>query len=213
MKKYELVLGSSSPRRKDILQLLDIPFTIVKPDVDETLNPNLSLVDQCQYLAQKKAKRVQEMLSTNIGQNNLFILTADTLVGIDKIKLEKPKDLTDSKVMLKKLSGRTHQVVTGLCFLYRNDHAEWKEQIVASSTEVTFHPLSENFIDYYVATQEGLDKAGAYGVQGLAQAFIKSLHGTYSNVVGLPLDIVVQFIEQNIATGNTHWKNMFVSSH
>jgi len=210
MKKYEFILGSSSPRRKELIQHLGIPFQIVVHNVDETLNPLFSIEEQCLNLSQLKARCVKEMLMKKSKNTLKVILAADTLVELDRNKLEKPKNSTEATYMLKCLAGRTHKVVTGLCFYYQDTMENWHNFATTSTTIVSFHPLSDELIESYVATNDGLDKAGAYGIQGFAQCFVQSLQGTYSNVVGLPIDIVVQFLETYLVSKNLHWKKLFI---
>lgn len=206
---YQFFLASSSPRRKELIDLLKIPYKICAPDVDETLDIKLGLVDQCLYLAELKAQKVKSDIMQKMQQSGVLILAADTLVGLLGQKLEKPKDSNEAKKMLHFLSAKKHQVVTGMCFIYSQDLIHWEKEKIYAETFVTFHKLSAEMIDFYVDSKDGLDKAGAYGIQGFAQTFVSSLEGTYANVVGLPLDLVVQFLENKISTGKLNWPSLF----
>jgi septum formation protein len=208
-KKYDFILGSSSPRRKELIQLLGIPFRIIVPDIDETLDHQLSLEEQCQNISKNKAYKIKQLVEMDANKTPKIILSADTLVGINNVKLEKPKDIHEAKKMLMILSGKTHKVITGLTFLYQDLQLKWLEKTLHALTLVEFHKLSEELIDDYVQSKDGLDKAGGYGIQGFAGSFVKSLNGTHANVVGLPIDLIVQFLEHNISSHNTHWKKKF----
>lgn len=209
--KYKLILASSSPRRKELLSLLGLPFSIDVPEVDESLNASFSLIDQCKCLAQKKAEVVFNKNLTNAINHNegLLVIGADTLVSIDEEILEKPTNTEVAKSMLKKLSGKTHDVVTGICLLYTDDKNQIHIFNTHSLTKVEFHPLSDQLIEHYLSLGESLDKSGAYGIQGFAQGFVKSLHGSYANVVGLPLDVLVVFLENAFNKESGFWKKMF----
>lgn len=208
---YQLVLASSSPRRKDLIDLLSIPYRIHPPEIDETLDEHLNLIEQCLLLAQKKAEKTKsDIILNQQRKDGIIILSADTLVEIHQKKLEKPKNINEAKEMLMLLSGKEHQVVTGLCIMHSQDQLIWHKEMMYSKTAVQFHTLSDTLIQYYVDTKDGVDKAGAYGIQGFAQSFIHSINGSYANVVGLPIDLVVQFLESKIATGKIHWKNLIV---
>lgn len=175
-----LVLASSSPRRRELLGLLGLPFEVIPSEFDEASVAPAEFAPP-QYvmtLARSKAAEV----ATRSGGDRL-VIGADTTVVLDDDYLNKPANAEDARRMLRALSGRTHQVYTGLCLIHgsaiRIDHAV---------TEVTFDSLSEAVISAYVATGEPLDKAGAYGIQGKALSFIPKIKGDYYNVVGLPIE-------------------------
>jgi septum formation protein len=176
-----LILASASPRRQELLRTARIPFTVRPADVDETPLPDEPPEAHVARLAEAKARA-----SWCPGE---ITLGADTVVTLDNLILGKPKDSTDARRMLRQLSGRTHQVLTGVC-LYDGVKAETGFE----KTEVEFLELSDEEIDSYVAGGEPLDKAGAYGIQGEASKFVRRIDGCYFNVVGLPLARVYDFI-------------------
>ncbi|PLT30228.1 Maf family protein [Peribacillus deserti] len=171
-----LILASSSPRRKELLQLLQIPFLVIVSDVDETLPNHISPEEAVTNLALLKASAVS---STNPGS---CVIGADTVVVSGSRILGKPADRQEAKEMLLSLSGRKHQVLTGVCI---KNHE--KEKIFYERTEVTFWDLTEDQIDSYLDTGEPFDKAGAYGIQGFGSLLVKEIHGDYFAVVGLPV--------------------------
>lgn len=177
-----LVLASKSPRRAELLRAAGIEFTVRTADIDESIRTGETPVDYVTRLALEKAQAVTAF-------HHEIILAADTSVVIDGEILGKPVDAADAAAMLRKLSGKTHVVITGIC-LRRG------VQVVqdAASTEVSFVALAEEEIDWYVASGEPMDKAGAYGIQGLASRFIGQIRGSYANVVGLPVDLVYRYL-------------------
>lgn len=207
MRKYKLILASSSPRRLELLKLLGLNFDIVIPNTEEILQKNLLPHEQCKRLAKLKAANVLSQIDDH--DKDIIILAADTLVFYKKSILEKPKDDKDALKMLKMLSGKTHQVVTGLCFCIKKQNSI-KYTLSHKMTNVQFHPIHKDLLSYYVSTGEGRDKAGSYGAQGLAQCFIKSIHGSHANVVGLPMDVVVQFFQRLSQKEGVFWKNLFI---
>lgn len=173
-----LVLASQSPRRAEILRQAGIPFVVRVAPVDETLLPAESPEDYVRRLAEEKARAVP-------AEPSEIVLAADTTVVVDQHILAKPDDAADARRMLTLLSGRRHEVMTGIC-LRRGD-----EQICDHAvTAVWFAPMSVREIDEYVATGEPADKAGAYAVQGAASKFIPRIEGCYYNVMGLPIALV-----------------------
>lgn len=174
-----IVLASGSPRRKEILSSYGIDFKVIKSGVEE----NSSATDPAEYvcdLAKDKGLDVYEAIKDS---EDAVIISADTIVYYNGI-LEKPKDRTESKRMLRELSGNTHQVYTGVFVI---DTKTNKSFSFAETTDVTFYEMSDEDIEYYVQTGEGDDKAGAYAIQGLGTVYIKKIDGDYNNVVGLPL--------------------------
>lgn len=176
----EIVLASASPRRRELLGQLGGPFRIVIPDVEERPWPRESPASYALRNASDKARAVQAKLP---AAADATIIAADTIVVADGRILEKPADAADAARMLRELSGRTHQVITGLIVLARGE-----ERGRAVRTEVVFRPLQEAEIAAYVASGEPMDKAGAYAIQGGAGAFVQAVNGSYTNVVGLPVD-------------------------
>jgi septum formation protein len=176
----DLVLASQSPRRSELLRNAGISFRVQVADVDEMPLPNENPVDYVRRLARAKASAVPGEL----------VLGADTAVVIDGEILGKPTDPSDAIRMLKLLSGRQHEVITGICLKGA------KELEAQDITIVYFEVLSEEEILDYVATGEPMDKAGAYAIQGRASRFVKRIEGSYSNVVGLPITLVYRFLRQ-----------------
>lgn len=171
-----LVLASKSPRRKELLDLLQIPFEIIVSEIDETINLKGDLKKEIENLAYRKAQKVFE---TN---QDAIVVGSDTIVVIDNEVLGKPKDKKDAFRMLKMLSGNTHEVITGVCLLSKS-----KKDTFSSTTKVKFNDLSDEEIEEYLNTKEPYDKAGAYAIQGLGAKYINSIEGDYYTVMGLPI--------------------------
>lgn len=186
-----LVLASASPRRRDLLTLLGVHFRSDAADIDETPLDGETPADYVQRMACEKAVTVA--LKT---QTSAAVLAADTTVVLDDEILGKPVDHAEGLAMLARLSGREHRVMTALCLVYRGENAT---RLV--STEVSFATLDRATCEAYLATDEPWDKAGGYGIQGLGGALVRSIRGSYSNVVGLPLAETRELLVQNsIAT-------------
>ena len=173
----KLVLASSSPRRADLLLQLGLSFSIVKPHVNEILNPLESATDFIERIAREKNSEIRNKLD-----DDQVILSADTVVLCEGKVLGKPKSKEDGLGMLKILSGRTHKVLTGVV-LTKKSH----EKFFSVETKVKFRGLSDDEIEAYWMTGEPKDKAGSYGIQGKGAVFVSAIEGSYSNVVGLPL--------------------------
>jgi septum formation protein len=173
-----LVLASASPRRARILTALGVPFRVVVPDADETLRAGEDAGAAAERLARAKAAVV--------AGEPLPVLAADTLVACEGQILGKPAGAAEAGEMLRRLSGRRHEVVTGVCLALGGRFFSGRAR-----TAVTFAPLSEADIAWYVGTGEPLDKAGAYHMDGRGAAFVESIDGSPSNVVGLPVRLVV----------------------
>ena len=179
------VLASASPRRADLLRAAAIPFDVVPVDVDEQFLPGEKPEGAVVRLAEAKAA------AALMSRPDAVVLGADTLVVVGGEALAKPADAADAARMLRLLSGRSHEVLTGICLLSvarRFAHVE--------STRVQVARLSDAEIDWYVSTREPFDKAGGYAVQGLASRFIEGIDGSYSNVVGLPIASVYGLLKQ-----------------
>lgn len=170
-----VILASQSPRRKELMQLLETPFVVRVADVEETLEPGLSPAQQVAQISRRKAEAV-----SHTPQD--VVIGADTVVVYGDAVLGKPVDEADAARMLTMLSGKTHRVMTGLTVLHRDQAIS--ETVV---TEVTFRGMSQKEIDHYIATKEPMDKAGSYGIQGGAARFVEQIRGDYYNVVGLPV--------------------------
>lgn len=173
---YDLILASSSPRRKDFINKLGLSFQIVKPDADETVLVGESAHEYVKRMANEKANIVAALHSNDI------VLAADTIVVCDNRILGKPVNREDAKNILRLLSGRTHEVMTAVCIIKGDEEIE-----IFEVTKVTFAPLTEELIDTYVASGECDDKSGAYAVQGIGAMLIQKVEGSVSSVVGLPI--------------------------
>jgi septum formation protein len=181
-----LVLASASPRRAELLRAAGVRFDVMPADVDETQRAGEDAETYVQRLAADKAARVAALVPGRA------VLGADTAVVLDGEVLGKPRDARDAVDMLSRLSGRSHQVLTGVCLIDREGHAE----TAVSTTLVEFRRLSEAEIDGYVASGEPMDKAGAYGIQAGARAFITRFDGDYHTVVGLPVALILAMCER-----------------
>lgn len=177
----KLVLASTSPRRKELLQQIGGEFSQLQIDIDESVLPQEDPTAYVLRMAEEKAAAGFQQLSQQ-QQQNTVVLAADTTVVCDGVILAKPESLNHSKAILTQLSGRQHVVMTAIAF-----HSQDKMHNQVVTTEVAFRPLSEAEIEAYWHTGEPQDKAGSYGIQGLAAIFVERIQGSYSNVVGLPL--------------------------
>ncbi len=184
----KVILASKSPRRKEILENLGVKFDIMAADADESsdIRDPEKLV---MTLAERKGRAVKEKLDKDICDK--LIIASDTLVYADGEFLGKPRDRADAERMIRKLSGNTHYVVSGI-YVYLNG----KEATSAASTKVIFDSLSESEISAYLNTNEPYDKAGAYAIQGLAGAYINGIDGDYFNVVGLPVNTLCKTLKK-----------------
>lgn len=181
--KFQLVLVSASPRRHELLKQIGVPFEVCPADVDEVLPEE---VDDLKALAIELAKAKVSAVARKFPSR--WLLSADTIVVVGRKPLGKPQNPTDAVQMLKRLSGRTHKVVTGICLARTNSKGKVVRWFEASETTlVTFRKITDEEIAAYVATGEPMDKAGAYGIQGKAAIFVTKIVGCYFNVVGLPL--------------------------
>jgi septum formation protein len=176
-----LILASASPRRAELLRLLKVEFRVVPGKVTEVAHEHLSPLEVCQLNAHRKAFAVAK-------QNpDALVLGADTLVFLGHEIMGKPHDLSEARWMLSRLQGRSHQVVTGVSLIHLRKH---QERIFAASTDVLFHPLDAAQIREYTSRVHTLDKAGAYAIQEWGEMLISEVSGSYSNVVGLPVEIL-----------------------
>lgn len=181
-----IVLASASPRRRQLLEGLKIPFQVMPARVEEQRKEGESPVTYARRAALEKGEEVLARLSK--GGSSPWILSADTIVVLGDEVLQKPRDAGEARWMLARLSNHTHTVITAWA-LGRADR-EWR--IRTAKTEVTFHDLSTEQMDRYVATGEGMDKAGAYAIQGVGAFLVDRIEGNYYNVVGLPVSHVLQ---------------------
>ena len=181
MTPESLTLASSSPRRRQLLEMLGIPVRVVSPDIPEVRRPVETPVDYVERLAREKALSVGGRL----------VLGADTTVVVRDEVLEKPTDAADALRMLSKLQGRTHQVVTSVALV--------TDETIHQATDVTnvvFRRMDQAFLEAYVATGEPMDKAGAYGIQGYGAALVERIEGDFFSVMGLPVRLVLNLMRQ-----------------
>ncbi len=180
------ILASKSPRRRAYLTELGIPFTVLTAETDESLEASVTPRQGVEILARRKA----EALTDGVSPLDV-VIAADTLVELDGKALGKPRDGADAKSMLSRLSGSCHTVHTGIA-------VKRGEKILsdAETTVIRFRPLTEDEIDAYIASGEPMDKAGAYGIQGGAAAFVESIDGEFDNVVGLPCKTLVRLLSE-----------------
>jgi len=178
LKEYKIVLASNSPRRKELLKGLEIDFEVITKNIDESY-PNSLLAEKVpEYIAQKKADAMKDLLD-----ERTIVITADTVVIVDKEILGKPHDKEDAYKMLSKLSSRTHIVTTGVVI-----SSQRKNVSFSVSTEVTFAPLTSEEIEHYLEVYKPYDKAGSYGIQEwIGYIGIEKINGSYFNVMGLPV--------------------------
>lgn len=178
-----IILASGSPRRRELLELADVPFIVQTADVDETIPEGISPEEAVQLLAVKKARAVPA--------ENQLVLAADTVVALDGKIFGKPHDREEAKAMLRTLSGNTHQVHTGVC-IRKGD----REEVFCETAQVTFYALTEEEISRYVDSGEPMDKAGAYGIQGKGAVLVRRIEGDYYTIVGLPIARVIRALEK-----------------
>ena len=179
---HKIILASKSPRRQELLKLMDIPFRIVLKEVDESYPESLEPEEIAVYIAEKKARAFDESVVDEV------VLTADTIVCIDNLILGKPESPNHAIEMLQLLSGRIHQVITGVCLLYKHQYHSFYDV-----SEVYFSKLTDEEITSYINKYQPLDKAGAYGIQEwIGLTGIERINGSYTNVVGLPTEKLYQ---------------------
>lgn len=177
LKDFEIILASKSPRRQTLLKELNLDFHIVLKEVDESYPKEIPTKEVPAYIARKKAVPFKNHI-----EHNQIIITADTIVLLNNQIVGKPKDAEEAKNTLRKLSGNTHSVISGVCLTTTN-----KQMVETVISEVTFDKLSEETINFYIDKYQPLDKAGAYGIQEwIGYVGIKEIKGSYTNIVGLP---------------------------
>jgi septum formation protein len=180
-----LILASKSPRRSELLEQAGITFSVIPSDFDES---TVAMSDPGSYviaLAKSKAVDISEKHPAS------WVIGADTIVLIDRKILGKPGSKEEARDMLQRLSGKTHQVLTGYCICCKKKNRFYSETV---KTDVRFKKLSDAEIEWYIQTDEPFDKAGAYAIQGLGTFLVKSINGSYTNVVGLPVCEVMEFL-------------------
>jgi septum formation protein len=181
----KLLLASSSPRRSEILRIVGWPFEKIAAEVDESLNDGEAPVAYVERLALAKAR------DAATRNSNGLILAADTTVLVDEQILAKPGDAAEARQMLQALQGRWHRVLTGVALVSNSF-----QQVAHESTEVKFAAMSDAEINWYVATGEPMDKAGAYAIQGQGARFIEGIKGDYFNVMGLPVRLIYELVRK-----------------
>jgi len=185
----KLILASASPRRAEILRNAGFEFTVMPADADESQLPGEAPDAYVRRLAETKARAIREAVAGSAASG--FVIGADTAVVIGDELLAKPLDAVDARRMLKLLSGRTHEVLTGIAVAPLGGGAIMTH---VETTQVTFLPLSDSEVERYITTGEPFDKAGGYGIQGLAGKFISRIDGCYFNVMGLPVSRLWQML-------------------
>jgi septum formation protein len=187
-----LILASKSPRRSDLLEQAGLTFSVIPSDFDES---TVAMSDPDSYviaLAESKAIDISEKHPAS------WVIGADTIVLIDRKILGKPDSQEEARDMLQRLSGKTHQVLTGYCICCKMKNRFFSETV---KTDVRFKKLSDAEIEWYIQTDEPFDKAGAYAIQGLGTFLVKRINGSYTNVVGLPVCEVIEFLTKEGAIG------------
>ena len=181
-----LILASKSPRRRELLTEMGLTFEILTRDTDESCPASIHPREAAKLLSERKARAVAE-----IAPKNAIILASDTIVEVDGVAFGKPTDRADAARMLSVLSGRHHNVHTGVCVIYG-------DQVLTGvdTTDVCFHALDRADIDWYISTGEPMDKAGAYGIQGLGGKLVSHINGRMDTVIGLPCKLVNTLLEE-----------------
>ena len=189
----EIILGSQSPRRRELMAGLDLPFTAITIDADESYPADLQAGDIPYYISRAKARAYEEQLLPN-----QLLITADTIVWCDNQMLGKPHDAEEAFAMLRALSGKTHQVYTAVTFAEKFPSLEGRSggvMTLVDRTDVTFRELSDDEIHFYIDHYRPFDKAGAYGIQEwIGYIGCTALNGSYFNVMGLPVHLVYEYI-------------------
>ncbi len=210
--KLELILASTSPRRRELLSHLRIPFQILSQNVDEVsdaVDPSAFSLE----IADMKGQAVYDLLRQENPKKNYFVISADTIVTHQGKIYGKPKDVSEAREFLSELSGTTHSVYTAVVVKMVCNGTESGFSF-AEESKVTFNKISQDLMERYLATNDSLDKAGAYGIQGPSLTFISKVDGCYSNVVGFPLSRFVfetaQFLQQNFPR-EASWFKLFAS--
>ena len=190
----EIILGSQSPRRRELMAGLDVPFTAITIDADESYPGELEGGDIPAFISRAKAQAYAGEL-----KEDQLLITADTIVWLDGKMLGKPHDESDAKAMLRALSGKTHQVFTGVTFAEKLSTFDFRLSTIVDCTDVTFAELTDDEIDYYVTKYRPMDKAGAYGVQEwIGYIACTGMNGSYFNVMGFPVHKVYEKLKNYI---------------
>ncbi len=182
----KIILASKSPRRRELLHNMGLKFVVKSLDVDETFPDMMHPRDAARFLAEKKARAVAEYIDSRS-----VVIASDTMVEVDGVPLGKPTDEADAARMLHMLSGRHHNVHTGVCVIFGGQMLSGVD-----TTDVFFHSIDDKDIDWYISTGEPMDKAGAYGIQGKGGRLVSHINGHLDTVIGLPCRLVRSFLEQ-----------------
>ena len=185
----KVILASASPRRRELIKALFSDFEVVVADIDESLDEKITPYDGVRMLAERKGRAVSDKLA----DDDALIISSDTLVELEGVALGKPADEADAARMLRSLSGKSHFVRTGVAVRYGN-----MVKSGVASTEVVFKSLSDEEIAAYVKSGEPMDKAGSYGIQGAAGAFVERIDGDMDTVIGLSLALVKKLVDELI---------------
>ncbi len=190
---YRFILASASPRRRELLKQIGVTFEVMPAKGEEVITK-----EQPEQAVMELSRQKAEEIAAGIQDEQVLVLGADTVVAYDGKILGKPKDETDARAMLSMLNGRTHSVFTGVTVIViRNSKSEIHS--FYEETKVTMYPMTDAQISYYIQTEEPMDKAGAYGIQGKGAVFIEKINGDYNNVVGLPVaKIFYKMLESGI---------------
>ena len=186
-KKVKLILASASPRRIELLKILGCKFQVIPSKIEEKINPRLSPIQNIKRLSYFKALDVAEKISDGI------VIAADTDVVLNGKILGKPKNKKEAYKMLKSLSGKEHQIITGVAVVNVKTKKLFQDVVI---TKVKFRKLNKSLIEKYIVSGESLDKAGAYGVQGSGFLLVESIKGDYFSVIGLPLNALNQLLKK-----------------
>lgn len=182
----QIILASGSPRRREIMEQVDLVFQVIVSNMEEIItkvNPHEVVMELAAMKADHIAGQVKE---------DAFIIGADTVVAIGDKILGKPSDSNEASLMLNSLSGTIHSVFTGVCIISVNDGVVVDKKVFYEETKVTMYPITQEELERYIAGDEPYDKAGGYGMQGKAAAFIKKIDGDYYNAIGLPISRLLQ---------------------
>ncbi|UNU73913.1 Maf family protein [Moraxella nasovis] len=200
MQNPHIILASTSPRRQELLAAAGVDFKVLKADIDETWQAGECAKDYVVRMVQNKAQQAVQLLQDTQSSQDThqysWVITADTIGVLDGVVLTKPVDRADAFMMWDKMSGRTHEVWTAVCISGLQDGVITHQRHFICTTAVEFVVLTDDMKDRYWQTGEPQDKAGAYAIQGGAMAWVKAIHGSYTNVVGLPLAQTVALIDE-----------------
>tara|TARA_R110002072_G_scaffold534_6_gene3906 strand:+ start:85609 stop:86265 length:657 start_codon:yes stop_codon:yes gene_type:complete len=212
--KLKFILASQSPRRKELIGWLDIPFEIIVPEIEES-SDETDPEEIAKDIAQQKSQAVWKILESKAKPEDSyfpFVLSSDTIVCLGDKIYGKPNDEQDARRILMELSGKEHMVVTGVSMSKYNPLTKQREfRNFAVKTKVTFDQITKEILDKYIASGESQDKAGAYGIQGKGLTFISNVNGSYSNVVGFPLSHFVTELKDFLHfQEDNRWSDFFI---